>query len=144
MSVGLLDVNVLLALFDPRHVHHEPAQQWFAAEGRKGWATCPITENGFIRIASQPAYPSSPGDGSIVRKMLAEFCRDKHHAFWTDSASLRDDELFDPGVLVPSGHITDIYLLGLAVQNHGRLITFDRRIPCSAVRGGEKAMCVLV
>ena len=143
MSVGLLDVNVLLALFDPRHVHHEPAQRWFAAEGRKGWATCPITENGFVRIASQPSYPSSPGSVTVVRKLLTEFCRNSHHVFWPDAATLRDDNLFESGTLVASNHITDVYLLGLAVHNHGRLITFDRRIPATAVRGGDKALCVL-
>lgn len=143
MSVGLLDVNVLLALFDPHHVHHEPAQAWFAAESSQGWATCPITENGFIRIASQPSYPSSPGDTTVVRSLLAELCRSDHHAFWPDAVSLRDESMFDPGYLVPPNHLTDVYLLGLAVRQHGRLITFDRRIPSAAVRGGREALCVL-
>ena len=143
MTVGLLDVNVLLALFDPRHVHHEPAQQWFAAEGRKGWATCPMTENGFVRIASQPSYPSSPGNAIVLRRLLTEFCRTSRHTFWPDRITLRDDKLFDPGVLVTSNHITDVYLLGLAVHNQGRLITFDRRIPAAAVRGGDKALRIL-
>ena len=143
MSVGLLDVNVLLALFDPRHVHHEPAQRWFEVDGRKGWATCPITENGFIRIASQPSYPSSPGNATVLRKLLTEFCRGSGHTFWADSATLRDDKLFNADVLVAASHVTDVYLLGLAVHNHGRLITFDRRIPAAAVRGGDKALCVL-
>ena len=143
MSVGLLDVNVLLALFDPHHIHHEPAQAWFSAEGHRGWATCPITENGFVRIASQPSYPSSPGDVTVVRRLLAELCRSEHHRFWPDAVSLRDEQLFEPASLVPSGHLTDVYLLGLAVHQRGRLITFDRRIPVAAVRGGRDALHVL-
>lgn len=143
MSVGLLDVNVLLALFDPHHVHHEPAQAWFAAEGQRGWATCPITENGFIRIASQPSYPSSPGDATAVRKLLAELCHSEHHTVWPDAVSLRDERLFDHGILVPPGHLTDVYLLGLAVHQRGRLITFDRRIPVAAVHGGQHVLQVL-
>lgn len=143
MSIGLLDVNMLLALFDPRHVHHEPAQRWFETEGRRGWASCPLTENGFIRIASQPSYPSSPGNTTVVRELLTEFCRHSRHTFWPDSATLRDDKLFCSGALVGSHHLTDVYLLGLAVQHHGRLITFDRRIPAPAVRGGDKALCLL-
>jgi toxin-antitoxin system PIN domain toxin len=143
VSIGLLDVNVLLALFDPRHVHHEPAQRWLAAAGRKGWATCPITENGFIRIASQPSYPSSPGNATVVRHLLTEFCRQSRHTFWADTVTLRDEKLFDPDVPVGTNHVTDTYLLGLAVHHQGRLITFDRRIPVTAVRGGDKALFVL-
>ncbi len=143
MSVGLLDVNVLLALCDPHHVHHEPAQQWFAAEGRRGWATCPITENGFVRIASQPSYPSSPGDATVVRRLLAEFCRAGRHVFWPADVTWRDPQLFPPEVVVTPGQLTDVYLLGLAVHHRGRLITFDRRIPLAAVRGGAQAVRIL-
>lgn len=143
MSVGLLDVNVLLALFDPCHVHHEPAQHWLSTEGRKGWATCPVTENGFVRVASQPSYPSSPGGVPVVRRLLSEFCRARSHAFWPDAISLRDPEIFRVDATVAPNHLTDIYLLGLAVHQGGRLITFDRRVPLSAVRGGDKAIRVL-
>ncbi len=62
MTIYLLDINLLLALTDPMHVHHELSHQWFAKKGRKGWATCPLTENGFVRIASHPKYPNRPGD----------------------------------------------------------------------------------
>ena len=62
--VALLDVNVLVALFDPSHVHHTAAHDWFADRGEEGWATCPITENGLLRIVGHPKYPNSPGPPS--------------------------------------------------------------------------------
>ncbi|MDO9124550.1 MAG: VapC toxin family PIN domain ribonuclease, partial [Deltaproteobacteria bacterium] len=62
MTTYLLDVNLLLALSDPMHIHHELAHRWFAEKGHQAWATCPLTENGFIRIASHPNYPNRPGD----------------------------------------------------------------------------------
>jgi hypothetical protein len=49
VTIYLLDINLLLALTDPMHVHHELSHQWFAKKGRKGWATCPLTENGVAR-----------------------------------------------------------------------------------------------
>jgi predicted nucleic acid-binding protein len=61
MSVALLDVNVLIALLDRRHVHHDPAHGWFAAAQANGWATCPLTQNAVLRILGQPRYPNSPG-----------------------------------------------------------------------------------
>jgi predicted nucleic acid-binding protein len=66
--VYLLDVNVLLALCDPLHVHHAAAHRWFAAVGRFAWATCPITENGFVRIAAHRSYPNRPGDAAVVER----------------------------------------------------------------------------
>ena len=61
MTTYLLDVNVLIALVDPAHVHHEPAHAWFSQQGSTSWATCPMTENGLLRIVGHPRYPNSPG-----------------------------------------------------------------------------------
>lgn len=135
MSIALLDVNVLVALFDPMHVDHEDAHRWFGLNKRHGWSTCPITINGCIRVLSNPAYPTVTATPAEVMERLREFCATPHHHFWPDSVSLTDQALFRGHMI--SGHqkLTDAYLLGLAVHNHGRLATFDRSIPVKAVLG---------
>lgn len=138
IRVALLDVNVLVALFDPDHVHHEAAHRWLAANRKHGWATCPLTENGLVRILSNVAYTGVHQSAAGVRRRLAAFCASGHHAFWPDQVSLRDERLFDlSGVGHP--HLTDVYLLGLATRQGGRLATFDRRIPVRAVTGAGEA-----
>ena len=134
--VSLLDVNVLVALFFPDHVHHDLAHDWFADHRHEGWATCPLTENGIIRVACQ-----QPSEDSVVRPAdvivnLSRFCRDKLHRSWTDSVSLTDATLFAPQFISGHRQLTDVYLLGLAKKMGGRLATFDRTIPVKAVRGG--------
>ena len=141
MTTHLLDVNLLLALTDPMHVHHDIAHQWFTQTGRQSWSTCPITENGFVRIASHPNYPNRPGDVGAVAAILRRFCTLDGHQFWADDVSLRD--LLVPGVALTYQHVTDLYLLGLAVHKHGKLATLDHRIPASAVEGGPEALDVL-
>lgn len=138
MTVFLLDVNLLLALSDPMHMHHETAHHWFASVGRAAWATCPITENGFVRIASHPRYPNRPGDAPAVLDILRRFCADAGHQFWSDNVSLRDVVL--PGASFTHTPITDMYLLALAVAYSGKLATFDQRIPTGIVRDGAAAL----
>jgi toxin-antitoxin system PIN domain toxin len=143
MTVRLLDVNLLLALSDPRHVHHELAHRWFSATGRSAWATCPITENGFIRIASHPSYPNSPGGVSCVTTILRKFMNCGGHHFWPDSVSLADETLFTLGQAIASNKTTDVYLLGLAVKNGGKLATLDNSIPSHLVANGAQALEVV-
>jgi len=133
--VSLLDVNVLVALFFPDHVHHDLAHDWFADHRHEGWATCALTENGLIRVACQ-----QPSDDAIVRPVdvighLERFRRDKHYHPWTDGVSLTDTSLFAPQFIRGPQQLTDVYLLGLAKKMGGRLATFDRTIPVKAVRG---------
>jgi toxin-antitoxin system PIN domain toxin len=142
MTVYLLDVNVLLALSDPMHLHHEAAHAWFAEKGKAAWATCPITENGFVRIASHPSYPNRPGDASMLLEKLRQFCKAKGHRFWSADVSIR--ALIQTGSQVKHSHITDVFLLGLAVHKKGMLATFDQRIPVTAVAGGTQALELLV
>lgn len=141
MRAYLLDVHVLLALSDPMHVHHDAAHHWFAAKGRAAWATCPITENGFVRVASHPSYPNRPGDAPAVLAILRQFCAANGHHFWPASVSLRD--LLRPGILITHSQVTDVFLLGLAVHSGGWLATFDRHIPRAAVPGGGEALEVI-
>ena len=144
MSVSLLDVNILIALFDPSHVHHERAHRWFARNHKHGWATCPLTVNGCVRILSNPAYPTVAATPREVVERLRAFCSNANHEFWADSVSLLDEALFRPELF--SGHqvLTDIYLLGLAVRHHGRLATFDGAIPLRPVTGAAARHMALI
>lgn len=138
MTTYLLDVNLLLALTDPMHVHHESAHRWFAEKGRKAWATCPLTENGFIRIASHPTYPNRPGDVPAVLAILRRLCEVPGHHFWTEDVSIL--KILESDAIIPHSQITDAYLLGLAVHKRGKLATLDQRIPFDAVRSGGEAL----
>jgi len=137
VTIALLDVNVLVALFDPAHPNHEEAHVWFGSNRRHGWATCPLTLNGCVRVLSNPAYPTIEATPADVVERLRILCRGKEHTLWADSVSLLDDSLFRPRLIGGSQQITDVYLLGLAVRNRGRLATFDRRIPVRAVVGAK-------
>jgi toxin-antitoxin system PIN domain toxin len=142
--VGLLDVNVLVALFDPDHVHHEVAHDWFARHREHGWATCPLTENGFVRIVSNPAYGFEGLRADAALTLLKTFLGTGGHAFWRDALSLTDERLFDLTLATGHRQVTDIYLLGLATAREGCLVTFDRSIPRAAVKGaGPEALCLI-
>jgi len=142
--VALLDVNVLVALFDPDHVHHELAHDWFAGHRGDGWATCPITENGFVRVLANPAYHAAVTRPSDLVARLRRFCGSGHHQFWPDQVSLRDPALFDPAFAAGFRQITDVYLLGLARMKGGCLATFDGAIPLKAVRGTGRDSLVVI
>ncbi len=129
----LLDINVLVALFDSAHVHHEPAHRWFAATG--SWATCPITENGFVRVVSNPVYPTVSASPGEATDRLRLFCSASEHVFWPDAVSLTDPTLFDNSRLHGHQQLTDLYLVGLALRHGGKLATFDSRIPVAALVG---------
>jgi toxin-antitoxin system PIN domain toxin len=131
--VTLLDVNVLVALFDPDHIHHETAHNWFADHHRAGWATCPLTENAFVRVLSQAQPGAAAVRPAALVERLSKFCASGHHTFWPDAVSLRDRKLFRAEHIAGHRQITDIYLLGLARKMRGRLGTFDRSIPLGAV-----------
>jgi toxin-antitoxin system PIN domain toxin len=137
-DVALLDVNVLVALFDPDHVHHEAAHRWFAPNRGAGWATCPLTENGLVRILANPAYLEAPGGAAGILKRLDTFCASGGHVFWEDAISLRDERLFRRTRALTHRQITDVYLLGLAKKKGGRLATFDAKIPLTAVVGAAE------
>jgi hypothetical protein len=132
---ALLDVNVLVALFDAAHVHHEAAHDWFADNRKHGWATCAITENGFLRVLTNPKSGVTERAPAIIDSLNA-FCASGHHVFWPDVLSLRD-RLFDLSVAPGHRQVTDIYLLGLATKMGGLLATFDRSIPLKAVRNAR-------
>jgi hypothetical protein len=139
----LLDVNVLIALVDPAHVQHDSVHEWFGRTGSKAFATCPITENGLIRIVGHPKYPNSPGPPSVVVDALSAIRALPGHAFWPDSISLTDTELVEPGLLTSHGRVTDSYLLALAKANRGRLATMDQKLATEVVTDGKNAIMLI-
>jgi hypothetical protein len=133
-KVSLLDVNVLIALIDPAHEFHGSAHAWFKRKRQNGWATCPITENGCLRIMSKPGYPFPGLTVNRVRSILAELVQVEGHRFWPDSFSMLEANRFNLAKAGPK-QVTDLYLLGLATTSGGRLVTFDRSIRWQAVTG---------
>jgi uncharacterized protein len=131
---ALLDVNVLLALLDADHVDHAGAHEWLDAEIRAGWASCAITQNGFVRIISQPRYPSPISPAQAI-DLLARACATGPHEFWSCGVSLLDPQIVDSSRLHGPRQVTDAYLLALAVANDGRLVTFDSGVPLESVHG---------
>lgn len=131
---ALLDVNVLIALLDSDHTSHNNAVAWLAEHGSNGWASCPITQNGCIRIMSHPGYPNAHAIVEIVERLRTATAH-RSHEFWPDSYSLLDKQVMDPTRVHGPRQLTDMYLLALAVKNGGRLVTFDAHIAIGAVQG---------
>ena len=138
--IFLLDVNVLIALIDPTHINHDIAHVWFAAEGGQCWATCPMTENGVIRIVGNVRYANSPGTPGAVAGVLASLRQQPGHNFWPDDISLLDSSAVDAVQLLTHARVTDAYLLALAVAHRGKLATFDKRLTSTPVRNGRAAL----
>ncbi|MEY2952608.1 MAG: hypothetical protein RLZZ401_695 [Pseudomonadota bacterium] len=133
---ALLDVNTLIALIDTDHLFHLTAKAWVTAHGDAGWATCPLTQNGCIRIMSHASY-TSPVAQALVMQTLQTMCGASAHRFFTDDLSLLSPAHFQQTHIHSPRQITDVYLLGLAVHHEARLVTFDQRIPLSAVKGAK-------
>ena len=122
----LLDANLLIALGDSQHVHHGRAQSWFHSQARRAWATCPLTENAFLRILGSPGYPGRIEDPASLRTLLQRICAVPGHRFWADDVSLRDPALFP--TLPRSKYLTDVYLLALATKHQAQLASLDWRL----------------
>jgi len=141
---ALLDVNVLVALFNPDHVHHETAHDGFSSARADAWATCTVTEQGLLRVLANPSYWTEFERTASLVKRLRQFCGSGNHYFWEQTVSLRDRTLFDLTHLSGHRQITDVYLLGLAHRMGGVLATFDRTIPLNAVLGATRESLVIV
>jgi len=130
---ALLDVNVLIALLDAGHVHHGLATSWMESEISHGWASCPLTQNGCIRIMSQPKYPGSLTAAQVAAR-LAEAAISPDHEFWPADINMLSEGVFDWTRVLGHRQVTDVYLLALAACHGGRFVTFDRRIVLDAVK----------
>jgi hypothetical protein len=141
---ALLDVNVLIALLDAGHVHHAAAGRWLdshLADGpAAGWASCPLTQNGCLRILSNRAYPRP----QPVAAGLAEAAATPHHAFWPDDLSVLEPARFAHDRWLDSRQITDAYLLALAVHRGGVFVTLDHGIDISLVTGATPRHLVTI
>ena len=142
MSICLLDTNVLVALAWPNHVHHETAHQWFARHAKNGWATCPLTQCGFVRISSNPRISSgsvTPGNAlTILRGMTSH----KQHRFWPADIDYSQDGKHLAGMLTGHQQVTDSYLMHLAIKHKGRLATFDKGIVALVPAGKTVRECI--
>jgi uncharacterized protein len=134
---ALLDVNVLIALLDAGHLHHRAATGWLGSNESAGWASCPLTQNGCLRILSLPGY-ANPQTPAAVAQRLAAAVSHASHEFWPDSFSLLEAGRLRWDRVLTSRQITDAYLLALAVSRRGRLVTFDRAISEDAVSGASR------
>jgi uncharacterized protein len=136
----LPDVNVVLALLDPMHLHHEEAHAWYARRKKPVLLLCEHVVNGVLRVASQEKYPNSLGTVQRVREVLREFCRKVPHQLCDRQAFLLDEAVVLKPMLLTPSTVSDLYLLALAVAHEARLATFDRKISVAAIEGGEAAM----
>ena len=140
---SLLDVNVLIALHDANHLFHLRAKRWFEVNGQLGWASCPITENGALRVMSQPSYPNTQPLSILISLFTPSFSS-KYHRFWADDLSILDAKAIEHLHLHGPRQITDTYLLALAVRREGRFVTFDQNIPLSCVKGAVQGQLLAI
>lgn len=145
MKGYLLDTNVLVALLWPSHARHDRAVKWFARHRGKGWATCPLTQAGFVRIVSNPAFSRDAVTPRDAVGVLAANTAAKDHTFWADEVSFPDAVAFAGVRLVGHQQATDAYLLGLALRRRGVLATMDERITAlTEPRSAERMAIELV
>ena len=142
MSVRLLDVNLIISLLDSAHAQHDLAMTWFRKVGSRGWATCPVTENGLIRVVSHMSYPNLRLTPGLAAESLSRFkaAFPGIHQFWADDISLTDTSILDLSWLTGCRQPSDAYLAGLAYRNGGRLATLDGGMPWAAVRGADNGL----
>ena len=140
---SLLDVNVLIALLDAGHVHHAAASEWLEANMEEGWASCPLTQNGCLRIMSADGYPRRQPLSAVAAR-LREATDAYFHEFWADDISVLDGGRFQQDRWLGSRQITDAYLLGLAVHRGGAFVTLDRGLDRKLVRGAEAKHLIVI
>jgi len=123
--IGLLDVNVLVALAWPNHLHHGVVREWFQDHQDLGWATCPLTQSGFVRVSSNQKVIPDARSPEQALELLARWTSLEHHVFWHDDISLASSTLIAPHRLQGYRQVTDAHLLAIALRHGGRLVTMD-------------------
>jgi toxin-antitoxin system PIN domain toxin len=142
--VSLLDVNVVVALAWPNHIHHEAAHRWFRRNAASGWATSPLTQTGFVRVSSNRRVLSparTPQEAVVLLRAMTSL---PHHVFWTDEISIASSALVDASRLLGHHQVTDAHLLAVALSRQGRLATFDRGIVDLVPAGYSQDRVVLI
>ena len=142
----LLDVNLLVALAWPNHIHHAAALDWFRRSQAAGWATCPLTESGFVRVSSNSSVLPDARSPREAIHLLRRIVALPHHVFWHDDVSMASSGFLDEVSLVGYRQVTDAHLLTLARQRGGRLATLDGRMRSLVPRGREAAeiLCLVL
>jgi toxin-antitoxin system PIN domain toxin len=143
--VSLLDINVLVALAWPNHEHHELANRWFRQNEQAGWATCPLTQSGFVRVSSnRRVIPGAKSPREVV-ELLRRIVSLPNHVFFFDDTSLVASKFVDSGKLTGYRQVTDAHLLGIALRHDARLATFDRGIASLVPAGysAAEAVCLI-
>jgi uncharacterized protein len=130
-------------LIDPNHVAHEQAHDWFESAGSSDWSTCPLTENGVVRIIGHPSYPNTRSSPAAVADIMRALRALPGHSFWPDDISLFSFDDVDPERILTASQVTDTYLLALAGSRGGKLATLDRRLSVAAVKNGRAALHIL-
>ena len=143
MRPALLDVGVLIALLDTRHVHHQLAAAWLRNNIAGGWATCAITQNGFVRVVSQPSYPN-PVPTAQALAVLRRATKDADHQYWPCDLQLVDTGGIDGDYLLGPKQVTDAYLLAIATARRSRFVTFDQRVSLAAAIGATPSNLTVV
>lgn len=139
---ALLDVSALLALMDPVHTAHGRMQSWMLDDGAAGWASCAVTQLGFVRVTSQAAYPNSR-QPSVALSLLSQAASQTDHEWWDADLPLTDAR-FDGARLLGHRQVTDAYLLALAIHHGGRFVTLDRRVTPGLVEGATAEQLVVI
>ena len=137
----LLDLNVLIALTWPQHVHHARAHAWF--DSLTGtWMTTPITEAGFVRLSTNPLVVTETIAMATALGMLAALRSMPKHAFLPDDSSLAVPEI-ELVALATSSQITDAHLVNLAAKSDAILATLDRGIERMVVPADRRHVVIL-
>jgi toxin-antitoxin system PIN domain toxin len=142
LSAYLLDVNLLIALAWPNHVHHELAHRWFREHRSEGWATCPVTQSGFVRVSSNRRAIAQARTPAEAIALLQRIVALPHHEFWTDDVAIAVSEHVAPQSLLTHGQVTDAHLIALALGRGGRLATLDAGISRLVPPSQDPARCV--
>ena len=122
----LLDVNVLIALTHSAHVHHDLVQGWVQAQAKLAWASCTVTQLGFMRLASQPAIGGAGTSPGAALALLDQLLEHPGHRFWPDGQDIAASPALRSPLIVGHRQVTDAYLLGLAMRQGSALVTLDR------------------
>ena len=132
MKTALLDVNILTALLWPAHEHHETAHRWFRGRDGGRWATCSLTQLGFVRIVSNPAFSRDALSPAGAVALLAANLTHPAHEFWTENLPVPSAIKGMEAGLQGYRQLSDVYLLALASRRKGVLATFDRGLRAPA------------
>lgn len=142
MTLSLPDVNLLVALAWPSHVHHRQARRWFEAKARAGWATCPFTQCGFVRLSSNPKvvpYAVRPQEAiDLLQRIMAI----GGHVFWPDDVNLAEELSIPTHLLIGHRQVADAYLLAMALRHNGTLVTLDRSVIDLLPVAAQQRSCV--